>query len=400
VPDRRLLAPAGYAVFPIVGLAIAVWSGALVPAISGAAAVIAGHVVVARTARGHRVPLTLGVLSALSLTAEWPVPALAAAASVGIPIGIGLTRLRFGDRTAAAFAAAEPAAATAYTAVFWALHPFLPSGDFALTQSARVGMAVAAAVAWHLAGAAVGTATSPERRRLSARLLIRRRIGEWQPSAALLAAGAMYAGAFPAIGWWAVVVATLPYLFAHSSLERLHGVRTTYGQTIRALGRLPEAGGFVVPGHADRTADLAVATGAELGCGPAETERIRAASLLRGIGKVALADENVVAASPGESDIALWSAAIIGEARYLSPVADIVASAPHPYRVHGKKGDDKVPRAARIVRSAAAYDDARSKGRDPLDALEDLYLGAAYDHDPQIVGALRRVLERRGVIPP
>ena len=33
-----------------------------------------------------------------------------------------------------------------------------------------------------------------------------------------------------------------------------------------------------------------------------------------------------------------------------------------------------------------------------VDALESFHRGGAYDYDPEVVGALRRVLERRGVV--
>jgi hypothetical protein len=34
---------------------------------------------------------------------------------------------------------------------------------------------------------------------------------------------------------------------------------------------------------------------------------------------------------------------------------------------------------------------------EPVDALEVLHRGAAYEYDPDVIGALRRVLQRRGL---
>ena len=63
-----------------------------------------------------------------------------------------------------------------------------------------------------------------------------------------------------------------------------------------------------------------------------------------------------------------------------------------------KERDPGLPRGAQVVRAAAAYDHAVvSAGLSPIDALEVLHRGAAYDHDPEIVAGLRRVLQRRGV---
>jgi HD-GYP domain-containing protein (c-di-GMP phosphodiesterase class II) len=39
-----------------------------------------------------------------------------------------------------------------------------------------------------------------------------------------------------------------------------------------------------------------------------------------------------------------------------------------------------------------------NNGLSPLEAIETLHRGAAYDYDPEVVGALRRVLERRAAI--
>jgi HD-GYP domain-containing protein (c-di-GMP phosphodiesterase class II) len=36
----------------------------------------------------------------------------------------------------------------------------------------------------------------------------------------------------------------------------------------------------------------------------------------------------------------------------------------------------------------------------PLQALEVLHAGAAYDYDPEVVASLRRILESRGVLTP
>lgn len=47
---------------------------------------------------------------------------------------------------------------------------------------------------------------------------------------------------------------------------------------------------------------------------------------------------------------------------------------------------------------AARFDSAVSGGSSAVEAVEVLHRGSAYDYDPQIVAALRRVLQRRGVI--
>ncbi len=50
---------------------------------------------------------------------------------------------------------------------------------------------------------------------------------------------------------------------------------------------------------------------------------------------------------------------------------------------------------------AAAYDwKVHEVGMSPLEALEALHAGAAYDYDPEVVASLRRLLEGRGVLTP
>jgi HD-GYP domain-containing protein (c-di-GMP phosphodiesterase class II) len=56
--------------------------------------------------------------------------------------------------------------------------------------------------------------------------------------------------------------------------------------------------------------------------------------------------------------------------------------------------------ASKIIKATSAYDHATMElGFSPLEALEVLHRGAAYDFDPDVVHAVRRVLERRGVVP-
>jgi hypothetical protein len=399
VRERAALVAVGV-VATATGLCWGAMTGDLALTACAGAAIVAGHVLAMRGFGARPVPMTLGVLAAVALLHGSTPYQVLAAALTGIPLGIGAIRLTHGSRSASDLITSEPAAAVAFTTVLFGALPNLPEVAGFGERIVHIAVVAVAAGAWHLAGA-LGWAFWPRRRRrLSARLWLRRRLGEWQPVVILVVAGAMYAEAVPAVGWWAVVIAGLPYLFGHLAVARLGKVRRTYLQTIRALGRLPEAGGFVIPGHAERTADLAVAAGAELGCSARESDHTEYASLLHGLGSVVLADRSITAAGYGAADVAEWGAAIISESKYLEPVAEIVAAYPRPYRSHGESRSTGVPRSAKLVKVAAAYDEAVSGGMSPVDALEQLHRGAAYDHDPEVVMALRRVLERRGVIAP
>ena len=179
---------------------------------------------------------------------------------------------------------------------------------------------------------------------------------------------------------------------------RFGDTQRTYDQTIRALGAIPEASGQVAVGHSNRTADLAVAAGVEIGFGGKELRQLEHAALLHDVGRLALANPALSSGEYSFADVAAWSSAIVGEARFLEPVAEIVALQHSAYRQEGQVRDPSVPRASQLVRIAARYDSAVSDGVSPADAVELLHRGAAYDYDPELVAVVRIVLERRGVL--
>ena len=117
--------------------------------------------------------------------------------------------------------------------------------------------------------------------------------------------------------------------------------------------------------------------GGDLGLGRRALDRIECAALLHDIGRLVLANPVVAAAHHTPSDVSGWSAAIIGEAKHLGHVADLVAMMHSPYRRPGEQRDPGLSREAHVVRVASAYDDEISAGRAPLEAIETLHRGAA-----------------------
>jgi HD-GYP domain-containing protein (c-di-GMP phosphodiesterase class II) len=271
-----------------------------------------------------------------------------------------------------------------------AMHPEATIGPMMLA------IAAVASVLSFLVSVVVRARTSSQRRVVSAHLIELRGLGDWPAHAALYASAALYAVTVEAMGLWSLPLAGLPYVFTHISLQRVQDTRVTYDQTIRALGAIPEAGHQVAAGHSRRTADLAVAIGAEVGLRATALRELEYAALLHDIGRVVLSNPAVSGTEYTFTDVSEWSAAIIGEVRLLEPVSAIVALQHAPYRQEGQVRDPMVPRASQIVRIAAKYDSSLSDGLAPTVALEALHRGAAYDYDPDIVMSLRRVLERRG----
>jgi hypothetical protein len=317
------------------------------------------------------------------------------AGAASLPLSLLVAHILHGRRVGAERFPSEPVGVVVFGALF-GLAVLLLDWSNAADGVILLAYAVAAGCGY-LTSSAI-RATISVQRTLPRRLRLIRALADWPAHAVLYSAAALYAITVPSMGLWAVPVAGLPYAFGYLSLHRLEATRHTYDQTIHALGRIPEAGGMVAAGHADRTADIAMAIGAELGLGGKALDRIEYAALLHDIGRLVLANPAVAATSPTSSDISVWSAAIIGEAEHLADVADLVAVMRSPYRRPGEPRDPALPPAAQALRVASAYDNALTAGKTPLEAIESLHIRSAYDFDPEVIAVLRSILERRGVI--
>ncbi len=239
------------------------------------------------------------------------------------------------------------------------------------------------------------------KRELSRSYLARSLLHDVNVFLGLALTGALFGELWPEIGWWALPIALLPYSFAHLAFKRFQQTKVTYKQTIRALARIPEVSGLGVDGHADRTTELASAVAKEIGLGPVQVEDVEYAGLMHDIGRVSLNEPQILRIGYSDDDVARWSAEIIAESPYLSRVATHVRHQYEPYRKPGEQTDPDVSLVSRIIKVAAAYDwQVHQDGLSPLQALENLHAGAAYDFDPEIVASLRRLLESRGVLTP
>ncbi|HJU81668.1 MAG TPA: HD domain-containing phosphohydrolase [Acidimicrobiia bacterium] len=221
-------------------------------------------------------------------------------------------------------------------------------------------------------------------------------IGDVNVFVSLVGTGALLALTYRRLGLWAIGVAGLPFLFAQSAFGRFLRIKRTYRQTIRALARIPEVAGLGVDGHADRTARLASEVGYDLGLGSRELEDLEYAALMHDIGRITLTEPAILRVGYTDDDIARWGAEIISEAPSLSGVAELVRKLHEPYRKPGEQSDPGIPLISKVVRAASSYDHLIVERKlSPLQAVEVLHQGAAYDFDPSVIAALRRVLERR-----
>jgi hypothetical protein len=258
---------------------------------------------------------------------------------------------------------------------------------------------VGAGAVWFIVEAGLWAIMTTRERGLSWRYLWLLGLGDWMVMLSMMATGALFGFSWEKLHIWAVLVAALPYGFAHVAFFRYLEARRTYGQTIRALSRIPEVAGLALEGHSDRTSSLAVETAQDLGLTPGEVTDVRYAALMHDIGRITLNEPSILRRGFTDEDIARWGAEIVAESPYLATVAGLVARQHEPYRRPGEQRDPSLPTASKIIKAASAYDHATMElGFSPLEGLEVLHRGAAYDYDPDVVVAVRRVLERRGAV--
>lgn len=221
-------------------------------------------------------------------------------------------------------------------------------------------------------------------------------------NAAIAATAVMIALSAGVMASWALVVFGIQMILVQIAFKRFATIKATYRQTIRALSRVTEVGGYTETGHARRVCDISLAVGREMGMSEGELLDLEYAALLHDIGQLSLATPipggaTVVAAPHEQRQIADRGSSVIVETGVLDGVAAIVGHIADPYRRPHESVDDTIPLAARIIRVVNAFDDLVAGSLDSgrrYDALERLRLGMAYDYDPKVVETLSRIVER------
>jgi HD domain len=235
--------------------------------------------------------------------------------------------------------------------------------------------------------------------------------------AAVAASALLIAFAAEVMGLAALVVFTAPLLVTQVAFRRYAGIRATYLQTVRALAKVTEIGGYVEPGHSERVSRLAVAIGRELGIHEPQLLELEYAALMHDIGQLSLHDPisggATIFVSPQDAQqIAELGAEVIQQAQVLGSVAEIVRRQNEPYRADVPADSRRPaggsarpapgpPLGSRIIKTANAFDDLVGSSLDPdraTAAVQQLRLEVAREYDPDAVEALSRVITRRSVI--
>ena len=242
---------------------------------------------------------------------------------------------------------------------------------------------------------------------------------QWQLGAAVGASAMLIALAADEMGLVALAILIAPLLVTQVAFRRYAGIRSTYLQTVRALARVTEVGGYVEDGHSSRVGKLAVAVGRELGMHEPDLLELEYAALMHDIGQLSLPDPipggaTVLVSAEDQRRIAELGAGVIQQAGVLDRVAEIVRCQDRPWRAPDSGGPDSggpgaggpgagspepgPPAGSRIIRAANAFDDlvGGSTDRDRTEAaLERLRLDTAAQYDPTVVEALSKVTGRR-----
>jgi hypothetical protein len=257
--------------------------------------------------------------------------------------------------------------------------------------------------------------------------------------AAVGASALLIAFAAEVMGLYSLAVFTAPLLVTQVAFRRYAGIRATYLQTVRALAKVTEIGGYVEAGHSERVSRLAVAIGRELGIHEPQLLELEYAALMHDIGQLSLRDPipggaTVLVSRQDQQRIAELGADVIQQAQVLGSVAEIVRRQNEPYRdiegaVNGHTAPGHTvlghtaprptngspslgspslgppspgpPLSSRIIKAANAFDDLVGSSLDPgraAAAVQRLRLDTASEYDPATVEALSRVVNRRSLL--
>ena len=348
---------------------------------------------------GHRLSLGIGAAVAASVLLDDPI-ALGAAVTTSL-VASWMIQVRVVGRWQRSDSdyLTDSASMVLYGIVYtYAIGVIRASSDVELTWAVLSAVGVAG-LFWFTLRAFVAAFIGLERRDLAGRYLWLLALEDRAVVLSMFAAGTLFGLAWSAMGLWAVAVAILPYAFAHTAFDRYSSTRITYGQTIKALAQIPEVAGLAPRGHSTRTSDIAVAIAQEMGLSPAEVTELEYAALMHDVGRITLNEPAILRAGFTDEDIARWGAQIIAEAPYLQHVSELVRLQHRPYRSPGVEFDPDIPMASKIIKVASTYDQAQiEQGLSPVESLERIHQGSAYEFDPKVAASLRRVLVYRGAI--
>lgn len=352
-----------------------------------AGALAAGELMQLRPVDRSALPLSFAVMTVIVTSAPWQVIVVVLCAEVVAhsiqPAGGGLAQraLIVAERCAEAFAAG---------AAYQVVHALSIGNDRAVDLSALTIAAVTPILVADGVGYVQRRSIAPLRARAADVALV--------TSGILMAVGYDGIDGDGRLGLWGPVLFSIPLIAAWYSFELLASTRKSFEQTVEALAAAPELGGLVREGHAGRVAELAGAMGRVLDLSSGDLEQLHTAALLHHLGVVCLDEpEEGFALDPVE--VATAGANMLRASDVLARAGDVVAAEPLLHRPPGAADPPVAALSGMILKVASAYDEL-TEGNDEHAAwaVDALYTGPGYVYDGRVLGALERVLERRGVL--
>lgn len=271
--------------------------------------------------------------------------------------------------------------------IYLALDPIDPLAMGSVDGDARVGMlSLAAAMACALAAETLMRSLR-DRQGPRARTIVLQLVPMYL---SLASAAALFLLSEPVIGWAAYPLLLAPLLATHHGFRQLGSVRKTFDQTINALARIPEIGGYSHEGHAQRVSELSRAIGRGMRLSDRELDEIAVAARLHDLGRLqASRPEEVKDLDPAE--LSAGGASVVRTTGVLPGVAKIIDRQHLPYRREDGEVDETVPLGARIIAAASTYDDLTATGmgsHSPSDAVSVMRRNRGLRFDPQVIDHL------------
>jgi len=209
---------------------------------------------------------------------------------------------------------------------------------------------------------------------------------------AQVSVGAVLVLVYPRLDFFAFIVLVPLMLIMQHTTGMLLKVSAAYMRTISVLAEVAEMQTDAQGGHAERVSTLATHVGRVLRIGSQQLERLALASLLHDIGRLHSPQ------TQNPTVLAESGAAVISRVSFLASLSPIIQKQAVSYR---QFLDPMEPdgRLARIIRLVSDVDDIAQEGSLQTDAsiLNRVSEDDAGVYDPQIVQALRRVVESRGI---
>jgi hypothetical protein len=321
-----------------------------------------------------------------------PALQVIAVAALGMSLG-ALPHVAAGRRAGTSGMAARLLAVAFVAAVF---RPIAASGLIAgHWLAALTVMAVLAALGWLVETVIVAVIRADDLRARYSVMLADELAVQWRLGLAVGVSAIITVFGAEVMGIAELVVFVGPLLVIQFAFRRYAGIRATYLQTVRALARVTEVGGYVENGHSTRVARLAIAVGRELGMSETDLLDLEYAALMHDIGQISLTEPIDGGATidlhrDQARDIAEFGAEVIKQTGVLDTVADLVRCQWLPLHAGA-------PLGSRVIRAVNDFDDQVGslvdRGRIGS-ALDRLRMGADLEYDPGVVEALATVAGR------